>query len=350
MNTLLKFQILLLICLVLATVFVRVGIVNQEPEVTDPQLGTQDSPVHTDPSGSQPEQSTPSDPSTEPTDPPTQPTEEELVLTFGEDFSVESRDYFIYDCEEDKILVVEGGLDDKLYPASITKLFTAYVALQYLDPNQTVTLGKEVYQVAPNSSVAGVKPGQTITVAELVEGMLLPSGNDAAYGLAAAAARKYSGNAGMAPGDAVKYFVDMMNTTAAKLGFTGSHFANPDGYHDMDHYTSSRDMMKIAALALKSDCIRRCVSLVSDRVTFSSGEVAVWKNTNHLIDPESQYYCPDAIGLKTGHTSYAGFCLLSAYQVEGKTYVIGTLGCVRPEDRFIDALKLYDVLAAAVKG
>lgn len=346
MNKLLKFQIILLILLVITTVFVRMGLVEGTPAVTDPKLEGQDPTIHTPPADAQtqPTESVPTE--TEPTEPPVK----ELVLTFGEDFSVESRDYFIYDCEEEKILVVEGGLDDKLYPASITKLFTAYVALQYLDPSQVITLGKEVNLVASDSSLAYVKPGQTIKVSELVKGMLLPSGNDAAYGLAAAAARKHSGNANMAPGDAVKYFVNLMNSTAQQLGMTGSHFANPDGIHDFEHYTSSRDMMKIAALALESYTIRNCVSIVSDRVTFSNGDVAVWDNTNKLIDPASQYYCPDAIGLKTGHTSYAGFCLLSAFEVEGKTYVVGTLGCVRPEDRFIDALKLYNVLVAAVKG
>ena len=347
MNQVLKFQILLLILLVVTTIFVRVGIIENEPENTEPQVGVQNPSVHTEPTGSQPQQTEPSIPETQPTEPTE---EEELVLTFGEDFSVESRDYFIYDCDNDQILVVEGGLDDKLYPASITKLFTAYVALQYLDPDQVVTLGREVNLVAANSSLAYVKMGQTITVEKLVEGMLLPSGNDAAYGLAAAAARKHSGDADMEASEAVAYFVDLMNSTAQSLGLTGTHFVNPDGIHDADHYTSSRDLMKIAELALNSACIRSCVTIVSDRVTFSNGDVASWDNTNELIDPESQYYCEDAIGLKTGHTSAAGFCLLSAFEVEGKTYVIGTLGCVRPEDRFIDALKLYDVLMAAIEG
>ena len=346
MNKVLKFQILLLILLVATTVFVRIGMVEKDPEGTEPQIGVQNPSVHTEPTGNQPQQTEPSAPETQ----PTEPTEEELVLTFGEDFSVESRDYFIYDCENDRILEEEGGLDDKLYPASITKLFTAYVALQYLDPDQVITLGREVNLVASDSSVAGVKPGMTITVEQLVEGMLLPSGNDAAYGMAAAAARKHSGDADMEAGEAVSYFVDLMNSTAQSLGLTGTHFVNPDGIHDADHYTSNRDLMKIAELALENSCIRSCASTVSDVVTLSNGEVASWDNTNKLIDPESQYYCENAIGLKTGHTSAAGFCLLSAFEVEGKTYVIGTLGCVRPEDRFIDALKLYDVLLAAIEG
>ena len=350
MNKLLKFQILLLVALVAATVFIRIGILENTPESTDPQQNLQQDPVHTDPSGSQPGQTEQTDPSAPATDPATEPTEKELVLTFGEDFELQSRDYFIYDCTNDKILTVVGGLDDKLYPASITKIFTAYVALQYLEPEQVVTLGREVNLVASNSSLAYVKVGQTISVAELVEGMLLPSGNDAAYGLAVAAARTKSGDADMEISDALEYFVDLMNETAQDLGMTGTHFVNPDGIHDADHYTSSRDMMTMAKLALDNECIRECVMIVSDQVAFSNGEVASWSNTNELIDPESQYYCSDAVGLKTGHTSAAGFCLLSAFEVDGNYYVVGTLGCQRPEDRFIDALKLYNVLIAAIEG
>ena len=349
MDKLLKFEILLLVTLVIAAFFVRVGILENEPEGTEPQQNQQENPVHTAPSESETVQTEPTE-QTEPSVPETEPAQKEIVLTFGEDFSLESRDYFVYDCANDKILTVEGGLDDKLYPASITKIFTAYVALQYLEPEQVITLGQEVNLVAADSSLARVKEGQTISVAELVEGMLLPSGNDAAYGLAVAAARAESGNTAMGVNEALEYFVGLMNETAQEQGMTGSQFTNPDGYHDAEHYTSCRDMMTMAKLALENQCIRECVMIVSDQVAFSNGEVASWSNTNELIDPASQYYCPDAIGLKTGHTSAAGFCLLSAFEVDGNYYVVGTLGCQRPEDRFIDALKLYDVLIAAIEG
>lgn len=342
MNKLLKIEIALILVLVAASLFVRISIIGGDAQTLQPS-GTQGNQIlHTDPTGTT---------QTVPTETmPTEPTKQEIVLTFGEDFSLESRDFFVYDCTNDEILTISGTPEDKLYPASITKLFTAYVALQYLQPEQVITLGREVNLVAPDSSVAHVKMGQTISVAELVEGMLLPSGNDAAYGLAAAAAKAESGNPDMEPGDAVAHFVTLMNQAAQDLGMSGSHFSNPDGYHDPEHYTSSRDMMTIAKLALENDCIRTCVAISTDQVAFSTGDVANWHNTNVLIDPESQYYCPDAVGLKTGHTSAAGFCLLSAFEVEGNYYVVGTLGCQRPEDRFIDALKLYDVLMAAIQG
>ena len=338
MNKLLSIEAAVLLLLVITSIFVRIGIVGGDAqELPQEQL-----------QGSQPPQPSESTPAPVPTD-PSQPEETEppIKLTFGEDFSLESRDYFVYDCGEENLMAISGELDEKIYPASITKLFTAYVALQHLDPDQTVKLGKEVYMVASNSSLAYLKNGQTIPVSQLVEGMLLPSGNDAAYALAVAAARAHSGKASMEPQDALEYFVGMMNDTAQAVGMTGSHFANPDGYHDFDHYTTSGDLITIARLALSSDLIRRCTSINTDRVTFSNGDVAVWNNTNALIDPESQYYHEDAIGLKTGHTGYAGFCVLSAFELDGEYIIVGTFGCVRPEDRFIDALKLYDLVLDA---
>lgn len=337
MNKLLKIEVAVLLILVVATVFVRMGITDSQAD-TPPEhhLGSQ--PLHSE--STEAEQNEPIPTETEP----------EIILTFSEDFFLESRDYFVYDCSQEKVLAISGSLEDKIYPASITKLFTAYVALQYLQPEQKITLGREVNLVAPDSSVANVKNGQVISVAELVEGMLLPSGNDAAYGLAAAAARAESGDPNMEPTDAVAYFVTLMNQTARELEFIGSQFTNPDGYHDPEHYTCSQDLMTIAKLALENECIRTCVAIYEDRVTFSNGDVANWHNTNALINPDSQYYSPDAVGLKTGHTSSAGFCLLSAFEVEGDYYVVGTFGCLRPEDRFIDALKLYDVLLSAIQG
>lgn len=342
MNRLLSIEVAVLLLLVIASIFVRAGVLNGAAQ-TDPSDVLQ---------GSQPpQQSEQAPPQTQPQIPPTQnttsPTEPPVKLTFAEDFSLESRDYFVYECSKDNVMAVSGDLGEKVYPASITKLFTAYVALQYLDADTVLTLGKEVYMVSPDSSLAYLKNGQRISVSQLVEGMLLPSGNDAAYAMAVAAARVRSGDKDMSPADALDYFVGMMNDTAEALGMSGSHFANPDGYHDFDHYTTLADLITIGRLALGNDLIRQCAATVEDSVTFSNGDVARWSNTNALIDPESQYYHQDAIGLKTGHTSQAGFCVLTAFRLDGEYIIVGTFGCQRPEDRFIDALKLYELVVDA---
>ncbi len=338
MNNLLKIELAVVVLLLLATVFIRFGILNstEEPALQSPGETTQ-APLP--PRDTAPETTPPTETQPEETEPP-------IKLTFSEDFTLESRDYFVYDCSESNLMAISGELEEKVYPASITKLFTAYVALQYLDPNETVTLGKEVYLVSADSSLAHVKKGQTLSVAKLVEGMLLPSGNDAAYGLAAAAAKAKAGR-DMEPEDALEYFVAMMNETAQQVGMTGSHFVNPDGYHDPEHYLTCADLITLAQLSLGNAVIRSCATTLTDTVTYSNGETATWDNTNHLIDPKSQYYHADALGLKTGHTAAAGFCLLSAFQLDGDYIIVGTFGCVRPEDRFIDAVKLYELVIDA---
>ena len=347
MNKLLKIEIAVLVILLAVAVAVRVGNIGQpeQPTLSD-QENTGTAGSSGVPENSLPDQPQPTE-TTQPTETVPPETEPPVVLTFAEDFTLESGHYFVYDCARENVMAVSGEMTDKIYPASVTKLFTAYVALRYLEPETVVTVGQEVNMVAADSSLAYIKNGQELTVAQLVEGMLLPSGNDAAYAVAAAAARVKSGDSGLSASEAVKYFVNMMNETAQELGMTGTNFRNPDGYHDHEHYTNCADLVTIARLALDNELIRTCTSTYSDRVTYSSGQIATWTNTNALINPDSQYYCADAVGLKTGSTSYAGFCLLSAFELEGDYIIIGSFGCVRPEDRFIDTLKLYNLVLDA---
>lgn len=337
MDKLLSIEVATVLLLVVISIFVRVGIIDSAAD-TVPN-GQLQATQPTRPSNTAPAQPQPSE--TEP--PPTQ-TKPADKLVFGEDFTLESQHYFVYDCGEENFMAISDDSGERVYPASVTKIFSAYVALQYLDPDKVITLGREVYMVEPNSSYAGVKNGQTITVRDLVWGMLLPSGNDAAYGLAVAAARAYSGNSKMPWDDALEYFADMMNRTAQTNGMTGSHFTNPDGYHDPEHYTTCEDLAIMARLALSNDLIRTCTETVRKQVIFSNGERVSWGNTNDLVDTKSQYYHPDAVGLKTGHTGYAGFCVLSAFELNGEYIIIGSFGCQRPEDRYIDTLKLYDLV------
>lgn len=340
MDKLLKILITVLVILVAIAIVIRVGEGNNGTgsELT-PQLGDQTT--------AQPSETAASTETTAPTETEPPETEPPVVLTFGEDFTLESKDYFVYHCGEERTLAVAGEMDDMIYPASITKLFTAHVALLYLDPEEVVVTGPETDLVAYDSSRAYIVSGQRLTVEQLVEGMLLPSGNDAAYALAGAAARAQSGNAQLKGQEAVDYFVDLMNQEAQNQGMTGTRFNNPDGYHDFEHYTTCTDLVTVARLALGNDVIARYAGTYTDKVTYVSGEIATWSNTNALIDPEAQYYCPDAVGLKTGSTSYAGFCLLSAFELEGEYIIIGSFECIRPEDRFIDTLKLYDLVLEA---
>lgn len=248
--------------------------------------------------------------------------------TFPVDRALTASQYFVYDCEQGVFLTISGPEDEKVYPASITKLFTAYVADLYLQPDKEITVDSALDYVYPGSSLAGLKRGDVVTTRQLIEGMMLPSGNDAAYALAIEAL------------GSADEFVDQMNRQASALGMTGSHFANPDGIHQDDHYMTFRDLALLGMLSLEDPVLTEFTAVANDSVTIS-GEVHQWKNTNQLVHEDSLYYCPYAIGLKTGQTPSAGSCLLSAFEYRGTTYIIGVFGCPEAEDRFADTLQLF---------
>lgn len=253
-----------------------------------------------------------------------------------------AKQYFVYDTTQKSYANISGAVTDRVYPASITKLFTAYVALQYLEPELVITAGDALKLVAPGSSVAQIKTGDQLTVEQLVEAMMLPSGNDAAYLLAVEAGRIIDSDPTLHASNAAQRFVNRMNEVAEELGMTDTNFVNPDGIHKSNHYTTFNDLVILASLSLKDPTIARYAGLSTDTVSFSDGEDQEWINTNMLIQPNSEYYCPYAVGLKTGQTPSAGSCLLSAFQYEGNTYIIGVFGCPEIEDRFDDTLQLFN--------
>ena len=131
-----------------------------------------------------------------------------------------------------------------------------------------------------------------------------------------------------------------MNRAAEALDFQNTHFENPDGYHADRHHSCPADLAKIAWLALDEPVIRRCMELQRDKVTFVSGETLVWENTNRLLNPESDYYCPDAVGMKTGYTGSAGYCLMAAFGEN--PLVVGIFGAREPLSRYENAQTLYN--------
>lgn len=260
--------------------------------------------------------------------------------TVAADRTLKAQQYFVYDCETEQFITISGSPADKIYPASVTKLFTAYVAIEFLGADHSVTAGDALDLVAAGSSVAEIEKSNVLTVRQLVEGMLLPSGNDAAYILAVEAGRTLKKNSSLSAIEAAAAFVMEMNAQAKLLGLNNTYFANPDGIHSEEHYTTFADLAKLGMLALEDPTIREVAMVSRENVTFQSGQTKTWTNTNALINPESPYYCPYAIGLKTGQTPYAGSCLLSAFEYEGTTLLIGVFGCPEPEDRFPDTLQL----------
>ena len=253
----------------------------------------------------------------------------------------DGRHIFVYDPTCGEMIYCNTDPGDKLYPASITKVYAALVALMYLKPDQIITAGREVSLSPADSSRAYINPGNRITAAMLVEAMLLPSGSDASYVLAAAAGRAIAQDDALTPTQAVTVFLEEMNRQAQILELQNSHFTNPDGYHDPDHYMCPEDVATVAALALKDPTIAKYAGLQQDSVVFESGEHITWYNHNQLITPTSAYYSQEAIGIKTGYTGQAGHCLLAAYEKDGRQLIVGIFGSQQRYPRYLTANQLF---------
>lgn len=272
----------------------------------------------------------------------TQPHTDATWMTFPEDRQLSAQNYFVYDCDSGEFLVISGDPATQVEPASITKLFTAYVAMQYLEPDMVITCYDALKLVVPGSSTALLDWAYRLTAEQLVEAMLLPSGNDAAYVLAVEAGRIIDGKPNENASAAAQSFVAEMNRQARELGMTGTNFVNPDGIHRESHISTLHDLALLGALSLENETILKYAAVTKDVVTMLSGQELEWENTNALINSESEYYCPYAVGLKTGQTPYAGSCLLSAFDYEGRNLVIGVFGCAETDDRFADTLQLFN--------
>ncbi len=223
--------------------------------------------------------------------------------------------------------IYEKSADSYIHPASMTKVLTACTALHYISPDTVYTVGSEQNLVPKGSSLCLIKAGHKLKLRDLLTGMLMCSGNDAAYTVAVNVARDVSGDRSMSDADAVTYFVQLMNDYAIQIGASNSHFVTPDGWDHAQQHTTIYDLAKISAHAMQMDEIRNIASSRSKYVVFASGENITWTNTNALLQPDSFYYLPDALGLKTGTTSLAGNCLIAVINRNGTDYIAIVAGC-----------------------
>ena len=200
------------------------------------------------------------------------------------------------------MVLYEKNADEKRYPASTTKIMTALLTLENVkDLNETVTAEQgDFAKVTSDSSNADIKVGETVRVIDLLYALMLPSANEAAYMLA----RHVGGTS--------EHFVDMMNTRAEELGCTGTHFCNPCGLHEEDHYTTARDLYLIAREAMKNDTFTNIIDTVQYRMPKTNmHEERIIFTTNQLIFSSfNPWSYPYNKGIKTGHTSQAGNCFV----------------------------------------
>jgi len=257
------------------------------------------------------------------------------------DFDIQTPFAFVYDVGVDRILYVKGQ-DHIIYPASTTKLLTILTALQVLSPHEIVRAGDELSLMDEDSSVAGIEMGHALTVDMLVEAMLLPSGNDAAYVLAAAAGERISEGVVSGAG-AVPLFIAFMHEYGRSIGLVGTHFTVPDGLAFWDHYTTQEDMILIGREALQCPLIRRYAATVHDRVTDAGGQMREWTNTNPLLRPDSPWYRACVTGLKTGYLRHNS-CILLSVEAKETCYLVGLFGAESGDERCADAVQMVDKL------
>lgn len=199
-------------------------------------------------------------------------------------------------------------------PASTTKIMTALLVLERGVLTETVRIPANIQM--PGTSAA-LQPGETLTLEDLLYGLLLPSGNDAALALA----RHISGSE--------EAFVAAMNARATELGLTHTHFANPHGLDDPGHVSSAADLLALTREALRHPIFARIVATSS-----YSTRGHVWENRNQLLG-----HYPGADGVKTGTTAAAGECLVATATREGHRLIAVVLGS---NDRYADATALLD--------
>lgn len=254
----------------------------------------------------------------------------------------------VYDVQSDEVLFAKNA-EEKCYPASTTKILTAALVLEYADANMQFTAGDELDLVSPESSLANLNNGSVLDLEMMIDALMLPSGNDAAYCAASNIGRVIADNENLNADKAVKYFVAQMNERLKGIGAENSHFENPDGFHDDNHYTTAMDMLKISLYATQFEGVRNSAAKPSRNVTFLSGEQIYWENSNKLIHEYSDCYYMYANGLKTGMTDQAGYCVVATANRFGHDIVVVVLGGPASDKRWNDTLWLLDQAFSVIR-
>ncbi|HPF53089.1 MAG TPA: D-alanyl-D-alanine carboxypeptidase family protein [Eubacteriales bacterium] len=218
---------------------------------------------------------------------------------------------------------IEKDADARCYPASTTKILTCIIALENGNLDDLIEISAEAVDFnAKYNSLMGVSEGESYTLRDLLYGLMLVSGNDAAIAIAEHI------------GGSVTGFVNMMNSKAQSLGMSSSNFVTPNGKHNEQHYTTARDMAVLTAYALSNATFCEIVGAVTYTATESGGSKTLsLTNANRLlVDATADGFTPEsclyqyAIGVKTGDTDQAGKCLIAAASRGGVTLIAVLLG------------------------
>lgn len=228
-------------------------------------------------------------------------------------------------------VLFDKNMHQKMYPASITKVLTSLLILENADLNDTVKASyNAIYNIGAGGSNMALKENEELSLKNALYGILLKSANDACM----VAAEHISGS--------VEKFVDLMNKRAKEIGTLNTHFANPHGYHNDDHYTTAYDMALIMKEAIKNEEFVKIIS--TEKYTIPKTNLSderVLRNSNKLILNDTPYYYEYCVGGKTGYTDKAGNTLVTYAKKDDIEIICVTLKS-KGKESYLDTTKLFE--------
>ena len=211
----------------------------------------------------------------------------------------------------------------RMHPASTTKIMTVLLAIESGYPlDQQIAIPQAAADIPRDSSIIPVYPGETMTFGDLLKGVILHSGNDGANAVAVLVA------------GSIENFAEKMNQRAAEIGCTNTHFVNPHGYTDENHYTTAYDVAVMSRELIQHELIKEYTTIWMDSIRNGEFELS---NTNKLV-----YWYPGCTGLKTGYTSTAMYCLSATAERDGVEYIAVIMHADSINDRNNDAKALLN--------
>ncbi len=236
-------------------------------------------------------------------------------------------------------VLFEQNAHERLYPASMTKIMTSIIALEYGNMDDIVTVSADATAGLPErGSAVYLIPGEEIAFSDLIRYVLIASGNDGSNAIAEHVA------------GSIDAFVDLMNLKAEELGCEDTHFSNTHGLHDDNHYTTASDMLKISMYAMENETFASIAAEteVTLPITNKHDQTTRKFTTNHLLSTQSNsnYRLSGTIGIKTGFTTPAGYCLSAAIEQDNLTYYTVVMKSEKGEEgelyNFIDTIELME--------
>lgn len=254
------------------------------------------------------------------------------VFASSDNLNLSAKAAILIDTRTNKVLYNKNA-NEKMYPASTTKIVTAILTLENCNLNDKVTASYNATMSIPDGyTTANIQVGEEFTVQQLLQMLLVSSANDATNVLAEHI------------GGSIDSFVSMMNTKVHDLGLNNTHFTNAYGLHDENHYTTAYDLAKIMQYCLKNPEFRKIAGSASCAIPATNkSNPRRYTSTNELLIPNGPFYYPYLTAGKTGFTSYAGECLVSSSyknNIELIGVVLGSEG--NKNNRFAETKTLFE--------